>query len=449
MAAPLLDGIVADALAFDGRRLTPGIRAKARLCLLDFLSCAIEAAPLPWSRQAAAAAAPGSAATVVAGGRASAEDAAFANAVAGHGLVREDMHAGSIAHLGVVVWPTLLALAEARPTDGTALIRAAVVGYELGGRLGRALVTPEVARLFRPTGLVGPPAAALAGAVLRGRDAATVASAVALAANCSAGLNEWPHHGADDMYFHPGFAVRDGLRALALAEAGARGSPTAVEGLLAAFARAPAPARIALFPEGDVELLAVFNKPVPACNFAQSPCQAAVAALRQAGAEPGAVAGVRIETYAAALNYPGCTHPGPFRTPLQAKMSIPFGVAAALARGGIAEANYARLDDPEIARLIGVTELVRDADLDAAFPGRQGTRVTLRLADGRSVSHAMADVAFADLELVESRFTAAATAAFGAARAEELRLRVSRIEAETDVGALVRACGAPPDGERP
>ena len=109
----VLEGIIADALAFDEARLTAEIRAKARMCLLDFLSCALEAASLPWSRQAAAVAVAGDEATMIANGRrTSAEDAAFANAVAGHGLVREDMHTGSIAHLGIVVWPALLALAE-------------------------------------------------------------------------------------------------------------------------------------------------------------------------------------------------------------------------------------------------------------------------------------------------------------------------------------------------
>lgn len=33
-------------------------------------------------------------------------------AVIGHGLVREDMHSGSISHLGIVVLPTLLSLAQ-------------------------------------------------------------------------------------------------------------------------------------------------------------------------------------------------------------------------------------------------------------------------------------------------------------------------------------------------
>ncbi|MGY3465700.1 2-methylcitrate dehydratase PrpD [Bradyrhizobium sp. LM6.11] len=138
--------------------------AKAKICLLDFLSCAFEAGHHPWSRQAVSIANAGGSATIV--GRpqpSSPADAAFANAVMGHGLVREDMHAASIAHHGVVIWPTLLALSEQTPLHGGRLLTAAIIGYETGARIGRALVSSDLARLYRPTGLVAPIGAALAG----------------------------------------------------------------------------------------------------------------------------------------------------------------------------------------------------------------------------------------------------------------------------------------------
>ena len=52
----------------------------------------------------------------------------------GHGLVREDMHSGSISHLGIVVLPALLALAQYRRVSGRDFIAAAVAGYEVGGQ---------------------------------------------------------------------------------------------------------------------------------------------------------------------------------------------------------------------------------------------------------------------------------------------------------------------------
>ena len=141
---------------------------KVKLCLFELIGCAFESRDLPWSRQAVALAeGTGGAATVIGSPHAASHaDAAFANAVMGHGLVREDMHSGSISHLGIVVLPTLLALSELRHVRGRNFIAAAVVGYEVGGQIGRALMDAEVARIHRPTGITGPVAAAAAG---RGR----------------------------------------------------------------------------------------------------------------------------------------------------------------------------------------------------------------------------------------------------------------------------------------
>src|SRR3954447_22346745 len=141
------------------------IIAKAKICLLDFLSCAFEARDHAWSRQAIGIARDvENGATIIGTSKLSTPgDAAFANATLGHGLVREDMHAASICHHGVVIWPTLLALSERTPLSGARLLTAAIVGYEAGAKIGRALFTADLARLFRPTGLVGPLGAALAG----------------------------------------------------------------------------------------------------------------------------------------------------------------------------------------------------------------------------------------------------------------------------------------------
>ena len=183
-------------LALDLGDFGPEVVAKAKLCLLDFLSCAFEAGHHPWSRQAVAIAQAGGNATIIGTSQlSSSADAAFANAVMGHGLVREDMHAASIAHHGVVIWPTLLALSEQTPLHGARLLAAAIIGYETGARIGRALLTSDLARLHRPTGLVAPPGAALAGSFALGLSEDAATSAIAIAANTSSGLKEWPHAG--------------------------------------------------------------------------------------------------------------------------------------------------------------------------------------------------------------------------------------------------------------
>src|SRR5215207_10165927 len=52
-------------------------------------------------------------------------------------------------------------------------------------------------------------------------------------------------------------------------------------GLFAAFRRQPAPSDIRLFAGPQPEIMAVYNKPAPACNFAQTAAQTALRVARQ------------------------------------------------------------------------------------------------------------------------------------------------------------------------
>src|SRR5215469_17134592 len=193
---PLARGMARDAGAVSLDRLPREVIDKVKTGLLDFLSCAYGARELPWGCQAIqiASRAAGVAAVIGTPIHAAATEAAFANATLGHGLVREDMHTGAVSHLGVVVFPALLALAESsrEPATGRDFVTAAVCGYETGAAIGRALMDRDVVKRFRPTGVTGPLGSAIAGARLRrlNEDAAT--SALGFAANAIAGLNEWP-----------------------------------------------------------------------------------------------------------------------------------------------------------------------------------------------------------------------------------------------------------------
>jgi 2-methylcitrate dehydratase PrpD len=421
---------------------SPETVVKLKLCLLDFFACAFEARDLPWSPRAAILAGrePGTATVLATGATATPGAAAFANGVAGHGLVREDMHAGSVSHLGVVVLPTLLALSERDTASGRDFITAAIAGYETGAKIGRALVTPDFARFFRPTGFTGPLAAAIAGSRLIAADADLAARALGFAANTASGLNQWPHEGSDDMFFHPGFAARNALTSIELAELGAQASDGALDGpagLLTAYLGGKAIPDITLF-DGAPELLSVYNKPVPACNFAQTPCQAALSAVSGQALPIDRIRQIRIAASYAAVHYPGCDYIGPFHSRLQAKMSIQFGVAAALRYGKVAEGNYAKLDDPEVLRLAALVRLETDAGFTGAFPARQGSRVEIETTDGKLLSATLPDVIPATEAEIRARFRAAAEETVGAARAKDIERLVNGLEAMPSVGALPR-----------
>lgn len=424
--------------------LSVAVRDKLKICLLDFLSCAFEARDLPWSRQAISIAPRTNAgATIISTGiLAPAGDAAFANATLGHGLVREDMHAGSIGHHGVVIWPALLALAQRGQVSGARLLTAAATGYEVGGRLGRALFNADLARLYRPTGVIGPIAGAVAGSCLLGLSEDETVSALALGANASSGLNQWPHEGSSDMYFHPGFAARGAVTAVDLAKAGAYGSEQILEGeagLFAAFRRSAAPATIALFPNGEAEILAVYNKPVPACNFAQTACQAALRVAQEIDGVD-AIRSICVHLPEAAIRYPGCDFAGPYERALQAKMSIQYGVAAALVRKVVEEENYRRLDDFQVLRLTALMTLERDAAFTAAFPRAQGAEVVVKLAGGATISRRIPDVIAATEGEIRQRFRAAAAEVLGADQADAIEEAVDHLEEAVDAGRIAALC---------
>jgi 2-methylcitrate dehydratase PrpD len=414
---------------------------KLKVCLLDFLTCALESRDLPISGQAIrfAAMEQGAAPVLFTDHRVPVPQAAFANAVMGHGLVREDMHTGSVSHMGVVIMPTLLALAARGPVSGRAFIEAAILGYEAGGRFGRALINADFARFFRPTGFSGPVAGAVAGARLRSLSEDETTSALSLAVNTLSGLNEWPATGSDEMFFHPGFAARNAVTAVELAALGARSSERALDGAAGLFAAyrpgQPVPV-ITLFPDDLPEILSVYNKPVPACNYAQTPCQAMLTLVREERVRPEDVQAVRVRGTRAMKLYPGCDYTGPFGRILQAKMSIQFGVAAALVHGGVSEENYRRLDDPVIMRIAQRVTVEEGVEFNAAYPGKQGASVEVTLADGGTRIRSLDDVVPATPEGVRARFKEAATKMLGAERAETLRDTVARLETLADVGVI-------------
>ena len=426
--------------------LTPEVVAKAKLCLYDLFSSALGAAELPWSLQAAAVARANSGGAARGAGIigtndvVSVQDAAFANGVIGHQLVRDDMHVGSVSHLGTVLVPTLLALATTKPVSGKDFLTALVAGYEVGGKLGRMILDVEVSKVFRPTGITGPAAAAGAGSKLLGLNPEQTATALALGVNAAAGYNEWAATGGSEMFFHTGLAARSAVTAVQLAAEGAYASRTAIDGeagILAAFHKSLQPAVAELFAD-QPEILAVFFKPVPACNFAQSPAQAALAIARRKKLRAADIERVTVHVTRAAALYPGCNVSGPFEHVLQAKMSIHYNVAAALVHGDFAERNYVPQQNADVLKVATLVRLEIDADLTKAFPGKQGAGVTVQTRAGDMLEERVDDVVPTDASGVRERFVAAAAERLGQKRAKELDRVIATLETVADAGELAR-----------
>ncbi len=432
--------------SYSWANLRPDVVAKAKLCVYDLLSSALSAGEQPWSRQVAAIARRNSGGAARGAGIigtsdvVSIHDAALANGTLSHGLVRDDMHIGSVSHLGTVLVPTLLALSETTQASGKDFLTALVAGYEVGGKVGRMILDVDVSKIFRPTGTVGPIAGAAAGAKLLKLSPEQTTAALALAANTAAGYNEWAGTGGSEMFFHNGFAARSAVTAVELAAEGAYASPSAIDGdagMLAAFRR-PRPPQVPELFADKPEILAVFFKPVPACNFAQTPAQVAHALAQQHRISAADIEAVTVRVTRAAALYPGCDASGPFEHILQAKMSIQYNVAAALAHGNFAERNYVPQQNADVQALAKRVTVVVDDGYTKAFPAKQGAAVVVRTRSGQTLEHGADNLEPTDPDGVHERFFVAASERLGDERARELDALIGNLEQSGNAAELAR-----------
>jgi len=242
------------------------------------------------------------------------------------------------------------------------------------------------------------------------------------------------------MFFHVGFAARNAVTAVELAELGAFASESALDGpagLFAALGKPDNTDQVAPFSGGPLEILSVYHKPAPACNYAQTACQVARMLAVEDRVRTPEIAGIDVRVSAAALNYPGCNASGPFERVLQAKMSIQYCVAATLVRGAIEEANYRLLADPEVKRLIDAIALEEAPEFTAAYPRAQGTEITVTLHNGRVIQRRLDDLVPATPDQVRDRFRTAAGGALGSDAAIALEEAAGRLEELPDMADLV------------
>ena len=393
--------------------VAPEVREKVALCLRDFFSCCLATKGGTAGQKIAAfsAARPGPPEAYHFGlaYKVSAESAALGNAMLGHSLIREDMHVNGGSHAGVVILPALLALAQRERLPGKALVCGIVAGYQMMAVLGGAVRAGQTNKHFRPIGITGPFAACAGAVAATGMDEDAAVHALGFAANFGGGLNEWPWCGGEDIYVHAGMAARNALTALDLARAGLVSSETVLEGadgFLAAYGAGPQAAEVFASRLAQANaILQVRHKPVAGCNFIQTPVAAALRLrARLEGGATSAISRITVTTFTAARDYPGCNYAGAFSSIQQSKMSLQYGVSAALRFGELSDAAYSQHGDAELQRLIAACDVGVDPAYDAAYPRAQPARVTVQFADGRVLEQALDDVPWLDDAGVNARY---------------------------------------------
>lgn len=159
-------------------------------------------------------------------------DAVFAGAMTGHAAEINDFIPSVFVQPGPAVVAAALGVGEAVEASGEELIGAVIAGYELAGRVPRALGVANLRQAGIANHGVGPcfGAAVAASALLR-HPAARVADVLSLTAQQASGSWQWlldVDH-MEKAFVFAGLGARNGVQAALLVEAGFRGVPDVVD----------------------------------------------------------------------------------------------------------------------------------------------------------------------------------------------------------------------------
>jgi 2-methylcitrate dehydratase PrpD len=316
--------------------------------------------------------------------------AAFANAAIGHISETDDGHRASIMHIGTVVIPVIVALAEQLGASGKQCIEACVVGYDAAIGVGEAL-GPEHYHTWHTTATAGCFGAAAAAAKLMGLGAEQCAYTLGHAGTLTAGLWQFLEDGrVEAKALHPGNSALNGLTAAYLARAHIPGADRIFEGdrglfkamsvnsdpdaLLKGIARPPhAPATAFRIDEANF-------KAYPTCGQTHSMIDAMRTIMASHPIRAEDVTRIEARVYQKTLDIADIKDP---QSVEQAKFSLSFCLAMLLVRGKLTFTNMTdeALHDPEIRALMGRIEVVHAPDMEKLFPACRPCVVTVECGD--------------------------------------------------------------------
>ena len=372
--------------------LPPEVIAKAKEMFVDWLGSALAGSgnrAVAGFEAFAAAMGPadGTSTILVSRKRNSPYFAALVNGASSHVVEQDDVHNGSVFHPAAVVFPAVLAIAEAERSRGRSLIEAIVVGYEVGIRLGEALGRTHY-EVFHTTGTAGTVASAAAVAKLIGLDAESISNAIGTAGTQAAGLWEFLRDAADSKQVHTAKAAADGLMSAVLARSGVTGARAIVEGrrgMLAGMSRDADAGKLTLGLGERWAILEMSLKWHASCRHTHPAADALQQVMARERLVAADIAHITAHVHRGAIDVLGAvTHPVSVH---QAKfcMASVLGLIAVLGRADLAAFDKDALGNTDVTSFLDRVAMVVDDEVDAAYPKKWIGKVTVRTHDGREL----------------------------------------------------------------
>jgi 2-methylcitrate dehydratase PrpD len=438
--------IVEWAFGLDLADIPVEVRAAASQHILDGLGTAAAACRYQKGGAATTVAlgfpAPSESVVIGAGARVPAPWAALANGARMHALDYDDTHANALVHPTAVVLPTVLAVGEACGSSGADVLVAYVAGVEVMIRLGAVVRNGFHSSGFHATSVCGVFAAALVASRLAGLDEQAAISAMGLAGSEAAGSLEFLSTGSETKVLHPGLAAMQGVLASRLAQAGADGPSTIIEGRYGLFRsylkHDVGPGEVTGTLGADWQAPAVTVKLYPACQLSHASLDALTTLLGEI-ASPEIVDSItfKIPTDAVPVICEPISAKIKPRTAYDAKFSLAWCAALLICdrKMDLTSFDPDRLDRPDVLALARRVHY-RPVDSQLASAASPGT-VEVLLNDGRVLNATHLPQGGAAIEVAIKRKFNANIA--DEVRAQQLTQCVMGLEDEPELCSLSNA----------
>ncbi len=375
--------------------------------------------------------------------------AALLNATFAHSMDFDDTHREAVIHIGTPLFATLLALAGERDVSGQDFLAAAVAGYDITGKVGKAHGGGVHARGFHPTATTGVFGCAAAVGRLLGYSDEHLANALGLNVSQSAGSTQFLENGSWNKRFHTGLAAHNAILSLVMARHDYLGATSPLEGshgYFALYADGAADPERALDGLGsDFEVMNTAVKPYPCCRYSHAAIDAVSDIVRAEALDAAEIEAIEIamgETGFGLVADP----PEAKRSPaniVEGQFSVYFAAAVAASRGAYAWSDYDRLADAEVRRLMQASSVSLADGIGAGME----TAVVVRASGGRRIERS---VSFPKGEPenplswdeMQEKFTEWSAPAIGEERARQVIEQVSALETLPSMRGLVETLGA-------
>jgi 2-methylcitrate dehydratase PrpD len=319
--------------------------------------------------------------------RTSVINAALVNAMFAHADETDDFEPVTKAHPGCSAVPAALAVGERENASGQELIRAVVLGYDLGCRWLQALGPNHVRATHRSAeGVSATMGAAAAAASMARLDEKGMRYALSYAVQQVSGVWSWERdvEHVEKAFDFAGMGARNGVTAAVMAQAGFSGVPDVLEGEhngLEAHSLQPRPEEMAAGLGRRFYVTETAIKTFSVGYPIQSALDALLSLRREHNLTPATVDRVIVR-----LPEDGA---GIVNDSAMPDVNLQYLIAVALIDGTVsfdASHSFDRMKDQQVLAVKQRVQLVGDrALMDPAAP--RSARVDVQLRDGRMVTH--------------------------------------------------------------